>query len=219
MDITQWLQETAGRAPPDRSDEINIPDFLRPHHRAGDKPSRSYRRKRKRASSDSSVIAPKLINHLHNKATTRSLSPAHIRNAHDTATVSQHSQHSQSHRIAQGHAPTKTYEKRARHKTKADRYEPKVKKPRKERDSKHDSKSNQKRRKSHRSGDGERTMGLVQSFQLKEGPKKNRLTVSIHQRRSCLSLTWLQLKPEANAGLFKHGRASVQMTGRRTGRA
>ncbi|KAI7297273.1 hypothetical protein KC315_g18533, partial [Hortaea werneckii] len=51
---------------------------------------------------------------------------------------------------------------------------------------------------SHRSGDGGRATGLVQSFQLKNGPKGGRLT----------------LKPETTTGLFKHGRASAQVAGR-----
>ncbi|KAI7363803.1 hypothetical protein KC354_g6204 [Hortaea werneckii] len=90
------------------------------------------------------------------------------------------------------------YTRRARHKTNPDRYEPKSRKQEREPKACNDSRSRPKHRKSHRSGDGGRTTGLVQSFQLKNGPKGGRLT----------------LKPETTTGLFKHGRASAQVAGR-----
>ena len=117
-------------------------------------------------------------------------------------------------------APNKTYDKRARHKTRIDRYEPKTKKQKRERTTDKDKKSNQRRRKPRRKDDGGRTIGLVQTFQLKNGPRNNRLTVSV-QARLIDDLTLipiLQLKPDTSTGLFKHGRASVQLTGKGAGR-
>ncbi|KAI7692079.1 hypothetical protein KC322_g11031, partial [Hortaea werneckii] len=90
------------------------------------------------------------------------------------------------------------YTRKARHKTKPGHYEPKSRKQRRELKARNDSRSRPRHRKSHRSGDGGRATGLVQSFQLKNGPKGGRLT----------------LKPETTTGLFKHGRASAQVAGR-----
>jgi len=75
--------------------------------------------------------------------------------------------------------PIKVYEKRARHKTKPDRYEYKPKKGKEEHEPK---KSKSKRQKRDRTADGARTTGIVQSFQLKNGPKSNRLTVRLLTR-------------------------------------
>lgn len=75
-------------------------------------------------------------------------------------------------------APAKTYERRARHKTKADRYEPKAKKKKSKQDERKE-KPLAKRCKARRIGNGGRTADLVQKFTLKNGPPKDRrLTVS-----------------------------------------
>lgn len=179
MDIRQWLEDTADREPPDHSDDNRIPGNFRPDRAGPDKAGRSYRRKRKRGSSDSSIIAPRHEGHRGSQLQTRSSSPDHVRHAEDAERGSHEDGSSQDSRSAPGSAPRRTYEKRARHKTRADLYEPKAKKDRKRRDKRKEKKSQLKRRKSHRSGDGGRTAGLVQSFQLKNGPKNNRLTVSL----------------------------------------
>ena len=60
MDIQKWLQATTDRAPPERSDNVDIPDFINAQPEGREADGRRYQRKRKkRASSDSSVIAPK----------------------------------------------------------------------------------------------------------------------------------------------------------------
>ncbi|KAK5124155.1 hypothetical protein LTR85_001858 [Meristemomyces frigidus] len=197
MDIRQWLENTADRAPPDQEVQLDWPASLQPHSEPGQL-TRKYRRKRKRASSDSSIIEARHPHHNRVKAADDAHSSDGIVSADRAAARPRSSLSSQRSRSAQREAPVKTYEKRARHKTKPDRYEPKSKKHRKVRDTREDERSRPRRRKSHRSGDGGRTTGLVQSFQLKTGPKNSRLT----------------LRPEATAGLFKHGRASAQITGR-----
>ncbi|KAK3618499.1 hypothetical protein LTR56_024585 [Elasticomyces elasticus] len=190
--IQEWLQNTADREPPDQ------PEHQAQEHAPTEREQlgKKYRRKRKRASSDSSLLQPRHSRLDRAKSAHRASSSGGIRDAthgHPRRDREQSQSSVPSHREE---APRKSYEKRARHKTKADRYEPKSKNQHKDRD---EPKTGSKRRKSHRSGDGGRTTGLVQSFQLKDGPQKSRLT----------------LKPETNAGLFKHGRASAQVAGGR----
>lgn len=177
MDIQRWLENTADREPPDQQDHPTIPDFLQPH-REPEKPARKYRRKRKRASSDSSIL--ELQHHHHHQS--RPINHAHssdgFRAADHSVARSRIWQSSQDAELDADQAPAKTYERRARHKTRPDRYEPKANMHSKRRESRESRGARPKRRKSHRSGDGGRTTGLVQSFQLKNGPKNNRLTVS-----------------------------------------
>ena len=175
MDIHKWLNDTADRVPPDLSDDAHKPDFLQHHHEKSDRPGRNYRRKRKRASSDSSVIAPRPTTHVQARAATPSEASNRFQAADDSSGKDTTFQHLTP---AEQQQPTKSYEKRPRHKTRPDRYEPKSRKHSKEHDAKKERKSGQKRRKSHRSGDGGRTTGLVQNFHLNNGPKNNRLTVS-----------------------------------------
>ncbi|KAK3657117.1 hypothetical protein LTR56_002631 [Elasticomyces elasticus] len=190
--IQQWLQNTADREPPDQTE----------HHAQEHAPAeteqlgKKYRRKRKRASSDSSLLQARHSHLDRVKSAHRASSSGGLRDATHDHPRRDREQSQESARSHREEAPRKSYEKRARHKTKADRYEPKSKNQHKDRD---EPKTGSKRRKSHRSGDGGRTTGLVQSFQLKDGPQKSRLT----------------LKPETNAGLFKHGRASAQVAGGR----
>jgi hypothetical protein len=174
MDVRQWLETTEDRAPPEEDDHPGRHRFLQPGSEPA-LPARKYRRKRKRAPSDSSIIQPRCANRERTRPFDYPSSSDGLRGpAHATArarspTASQRSSEEPVQR---------SYEKRPRHKTKADRYDPKPKKQRKERRSRGEGrKSEPKRRKSHRSGDGGRTRGLVKSFQLKNGPKNQRLTV------------------------------------------
>ncbi|KAK5677929.1 hypothetical protein LTS10_009812 [Elasticomyces elasticus] len=189
--IQQWLQNTADREPSDQPEHAQ-------QHAPGETEQlgKRYRRKRKRASSDSSLLQPRHSHRDHAKSAQRASSSGGLRDAAHDYPRRDREQSQGSARSHREEAPRKSYEKRARHKTKANRYEPKSKNQHKDRD---EPKTGSKRRKSHRSGDGGRTTGLVQSFQLKDGPQKSRLT----------------LKPETNAGLFKHGRASAQVAGGR----
>ncbi|OQN95586.1 hypothetical protein B0A48_18291 [Cryoendolithus antarcticus] len=177
------------------------------------KPERRYRHKRRQYHSDSSIIVP-----LAREA------PEHDRDAtHGRSRESDRERHERRERdsVSPAWPPdrrqpsaaksrsaraspepvTKTYERRPRHKTKADRYEPKKKKSKQERPTDGQDAQKSRRRKLHRSGDGFRTAGLVQSFQLKNGGKSGRLT----------------LKTDGTAGVFSHGRASTQLPGKNTG--
>lgn len=195
MDIQRWLEATTDRAPPDKSEDPNIPEFINPPPAERNANSRRYhRRKKKGASSDSSVSAPRQDKLL------KAARKRHVR-SDDSKGESDINEplvrRSQSIEVISSDVPSRSYERRPRHRTKLDRYEPKTKGPRRGSNARAEKKINRKRRRSHRN-DGERTTGLVQSFQLKNGRKHNRLT----------------LKHDAGAGLFKHGRASAQMTGR-----
>ena len=183
MDIRQWLDHIAYREPPSGGEEaLGLPD---PQPSEPERPTHEYRRKKRRTTSDSSIIRvrhhhrerSKAAKHAH--SSTKDSGSEHADERHDSC------ESSQSTGYLLDQTVEKPYEKRARHKTKVDRYEPKTRgqrKKRKARDAREDRKSGPKRRKSHRSGNEGRTTGLVQSFQLKNGPKNNRLTVS-----GCLS--------------------------------
>ncbi|KAK0947681.1 hypothetical protein LTR29_000938 [Friedmanniomyces endolithicus] len=193
MDIHSWLENTADREPPD---EPVLRGFA---HLEVRQLGRKHRHKRKRASSDSSLLQSR--RHERAAAVRRTISSDGFRDAGKVFTRHDRQRSVEYERAGGDDAPPRTYEKRARHKTKADRYEPKPKKHLKERESREDKTLEVKPRKARRSGDGGRTVGLVQGFQLKGGPQKSRLT----------------LKPETHAGLFKHGRASAQVAGRGAG--
>jgi len=177
MDIRQWLDNTADRAPPDQPVVEGIADFLQPRQEptAKDFLRPRYRRKKRRPSSDSSFIIPR---HLADARQQSTEPHGHAASAdHRAAHSITRSRTSQSSRNRELAPPSRTYERRPRHKTKTDRYQSKPKKHRQGREERAEGKLS-KRRKSHRNDDGERTTGLVQSFQLKNGPKNNRLTVS-----------------------------------------
>ncbi|EMC95322.1 hypothetical protein BAUCODRAFT_536463 [Baudoinia panamericana UAMH 10762] len=195
MDIQHWLEHTADREPPPASDEAGLPDFIQPRSEPG-VPARKYRRKRRRESSDSSLLD---LQRAYRPLATNHAPPSHAAHDPDNASGSSRSRYrSGSSRHDPVRTKPKTYERRARHKSKPDRYEPNSKHKRKERNA---GNVKPKRRKSRRSGDGGRTAGLVSAFQLKTGPKRSRLTLSA----------------EAHGGLFRHGRASAQIAGRGSG--
>jgi len=170
MDIHSWLENTADREPPD---EPVLRGFA---HLEVRQLGRKHRHKRKRASSDSSLLQSR--RHERAAAVRRTISSDGFRDAGKVFTRHDRQRSVEYERAGGDDAPPRTYEKRARHKTKADRYEPKPKKHLKERESREDKTLEVKPRKARRSGDGGRTVGLVQGFQLKGGPQKSRLTVS-----------------------------------------
>jgi len=176
MDVRRWLENTADRAPPDQREHEGIADFLRPHAEpVPEDRGPKYRRKRKRASSDSSLIQPRHLDHVRQPPAEHDRRPASDVQVAARPATSLHG--SPSARSREAERPAKTYERRARHKTRPDRYEPKPKKPGKEREKRTTVKRSEPRR-ARKGGDGERTTGLVQSFQTKNRPKSSRLTVS-----------------------------------------
>jgi hypothetical protein len=178
MDIRQWLEHTADREPSDPSDDIGIPGMFRNDPPVRDQAARSYRHKRKHAASDSSIIIPPGQSYRQKaEVRARSSSPDLLRQKKDADGVRRDRESSDDSQSRHKSAPAKTYERRARHKTRADRYVPKAMKQKRETEKRKEGKGHRKRRKSQRAGDGGRTAGLVQSFQLMNGPKNNRLTV------------------------------------------
>lgn len=186
MDIQGWLQGTADRAPPNPSDEVNAPAFGHPIQGIEATTAIRYRRKRKRAASDSSIIAPQQWPGHRGKADDRSAHAARDRPLDERVSPSNSASRNRRPRSEEhgmdDHAERsalRTYERRARHKTKPDRYESKKKTTgeRKQRDDAGERKSKRKRSKALRGGDGKRTESLVQGFRLKNGPSNSRLTV------------------------------------------
>ncbi len=177
MDIPGWLEGTADRAPPDASSDDHIDRHF--WEEQSGRLGRQYRYKRKRASSDSSFIAP-AQDRQHGLASHRAAS-AH--NAHVRAR-SRSSAGSSRADDRPTNLDVDKYERPPRHKTRPDRYERKTKAHRRGDDGRREREKKPKRRKP--TDDGSRTTGLVQSFQVKNGPKNNRLTVSLHARRSLL---------------------------------
>jgi len=186
MDIQGWLQDTADRAPPNPSDEVDARAFGPTAQGFEATNSRRYRPKRKRANSDSSIIAPQKKADLRGKADDRPANATRGRRA--DVNVTQSNSSSRHHRPRpQDHgtdgggqtSDPKTYERRARHKTKPDRYESKKQnvRARKENDDAGVPKPKRKRSQAHRRDDGNRTESLVQGFKLKSGPSNSRLTV------------------------------------------
>lgn len=190
MDIQGWLQGTTDRAPPDPPDGLAIeaPAFIRPATA-----ERKYHRRRRRAASDSSIIAPQQRLRERGKADAHGALPGSHRHVnmpvsrpglsvirHDPRRSTAEAEGIGSHK----QRSTKPYEKRARHKTKADRYELKARHTREKKQAKGQTcKPGRKRDRARHGGDGKRTEGLVQGFKLKNGPKNSRLTASIHVSR------------------------------------
>jgi hypothetical protein len=189
MDIQGWLQGTADRAPPNPSDEPDVLDFVRVKTAKATR----YHRKRRRAATDSSIIAPQQKTGSGSKAGGRSAAVGRARHVHEQSSQSESASRDGPSRPASqergrnarlDQPGSKTYERRARHKTKPDRYEPKTKgkDERKRDDSVDERKPKRKSRRVHRGGDGKRTENLVQGFRLKNRPSKSRLTVSVDAR-------------------------------------
>ena len=186
MDIQGWLQGTADRAPPDPSDEVDAPAFASPARTIKAANAKRYHKKRKRATSDSSIITVQQRTDRRGKADDRSANATRARPVDDSVTQS-HSASRHRRPRSQDHGEDGSvqildqdpYERRARRKTKPDRYESKKQnaRERKQRDDAGERKSKRKRNWAHRSGDGKRTESLVQGFKLKNRPSNSRLTV------------------------------------------
>lgn len=186
MDIQGWLQGTVDRAPPNPSDEVDVPVFgpLTPIIKATN--SKRYSRKRKRAASDSSVISLQQWAEHRGKANDRSANATRVRSVDVSVTQSQSASRYR-HPRSQEHgadgrvqAPDpKSYDRRARRKTKPDRYESKKEdvRGRKLREDAGERECKCKRTRANRGGDGKRTESLVQGFRLKNKPSNSRLTV------------------------------------------
>ncbi|KAK5113104.1 hypothetical protein LTR62_003683 [Meristemomyces frigidus] len=200
MDVHQWLDNTVDREPLEEYQEPILAHLQAQRATGDERPRRRYRRKRQPASSKSSIPL-----HAHHPAHHRRGKEARYTGSSEGCSEAEpivHMHRSRDRSLGQGSQYRETahrsYERRPRHKTKADRYELKRKR---EREHEPRDRPMSKRRRPIRSGDGGRTAGVVQAFQLKNGPKKSRLT----------------LKPDTSGGLFRHGRASEQVAPRGVG--
>lgn len=188
MDIRQWLQNTADREPPDEEEHPRLPAFPQPQPR-----HRRARQRRRRGVRSSDLADAVRKRNRHDEPESSD---------HDTLTDAASRSHVSCSRNSipsdRDHGLTKSYERRARHKTKADRYELKKRKRSKDRDDVRRDEKKQKRRGGARRGDGSRTTGLVQSFQLKDIPRNHRLTVRISATwKQCAILTTCSAKTRA----------------------
>lgn len=186
MDIQGWLQGTADRAPPNPSDEVDAHAFGPPTPIIDAPTSKRYNRKRKRAASDSSIISLQQWAERRGKADDRSANATRVPpvdvSVAQSHSASRHRRPRSQEQGADGGVQArdhKAYERRARRKTKPDRYESKKEdvRERKKREVFGERRSKRKRTRTHRSGDGKRTESLIQGFKLKNRPSSSRLTV------------------------------------------
>ncbi|KAF2723293.1 hypothetical protein K431DRAFT_27706 [Polychaeton citri CBS 116435] len=206
MDVCTWLQHVDDHQPPESSQSVVLDPAVKSPARVvaphgwkqriahSDRPAKSADRPTRYAGQKSSQ---KLVNSSlgsYNISTLETLDPdfevvATEHSAHPIATLSKH-------RV------TEQYQRRPRDKTRADRYVPKRRPHPKHRSTK--AEVHRKERKldwSRRKGNGSKATGLVQGIQLRQGTRKARLT----------------LQPNTNAGIFVHGRASVQVPAKGNG--
>jgi len=222
MDIAGWLHGVT-HSPPSRvaaAHAQRTPDKAAVEVSArGPRPLRA--RKRKHSSEDSSIIRQRAPGHAirnrHSRKETvfRSPSPAsptmtseHSHSSPEVlaATISEAASASETSR-GRGMAQ-KTYERRPRHKTKADKYLPKEKHQKKDR-SGHRVKRT-KARKKHATVDSQ---VVVQRFKAKNVANA-RLTVSMEIPVSIHHAKCRKLESNDKAGLYKQGRASRPVRGR-----
>ncbi|KAK4997449.1 hypothetical protein LTR66_003144 [Elasticomyces elasticus] len=202
MDVRQWLASTMEAERPKSLTALGFPDFLRGRADAqnAETVDRQNDHKRRWTASGSSILevaAPRKHRGHRGHETSRDRK-RHRGGSDSTQFVSTCPSQSSSPSLGsstQNRQPAKTYERKARHKTRTDRYEPKIDTS-KRRTARREKKSTEKRRKTKKTRENLST-GLVQSFHAKNVPK-NRLT----------------LKPSANLGIFKKGRASSPRRGR-----
>jgi hypothetical protein len=179
MDVRSWLQHTVDRASPEpRQFERPSPPRPLPESPNEDvKRRRKYRRKRKRErESPLTTRAPSLPpeNRRSSDDDTSSVEVDLTRSDSAASTDSDRASEKTS-----GAASAKgPYDRRARRKTRTDRYESKRRKTKKAQSGKPKKDIKKKERKDGRGRDGVRTQDLIQSFKMKNGPKKKRLTVS-----------------------------------------
>jgi hypothetical protein len=220
MDVRSWLQQTVDCASPDpgHPEATNPPKSLNDSPDGDVKRRRKFRRKRKRErDTPSSTHAPSLLHSNHR------FSDDDTSSEETDLTRSDSVKSTKSGRVSDKSGGTGNlrgpYDRRARRKTRADRYEPNQRRTKEVQSAEPKTATKRIKRRDRRGRDGSGTQDLVQSFQLKNGPKKQRLTVS-DPCMSCFhrcKTDFVQLPTRNNLGIFKHGRASHQTSGCRSG--
>jgi hypothetical protein len=182
MDITQWLQHTVDRAPPEPSSEHYIPDFIRPQVVESHKPHAQHSRSKRRASPVSSELLPTLRLARDGRIALHPSSvPDQSRVASRVDVQARRRRTAPSTEICSprpARTTTKQYERRPRHKTRPDHYEYKASKRRQRESTREHAEPQRKRRKPQHLGHHNGADGLVSSFALNTQRKNSRLTVS-----------------------------------------
>lgn len=176
MDVQSWLENTADRTSPDQPKAAYSPHFAQSQLKKRNSPRSHHTRRR--ASSTSLQLVPKQEAQLQTAAVSCSKRRSHgyVTDPNDEGTQSFVSKRSSDRVLCP--APKKSYAKRARHKTRPDRYEAKHKRREDESVLARKDETSRKRRKTRPRGDGARTSGLVENFRLNNGSREKRLTVS-----------------------------------------
>ncbi|KAK4973353.1 hypothetical protein LTR28_011236 [Elasticomyces elasticus] len=184
MDVRQWLASTTEAERPTSLTAPGFPDFLRGRADAqnAETVDRQNNHKRRRTASGSSIleVAAPRKHRGHRVHETRRDRERRSGGSDSTRSVTSSALQSSSSSLGsstQNQQPAKTYERRARHKTRTDRYEPKIDTS-KRRTAKKEKKSTKKSRKTKKTRENLFT-GLVQSFHAKNVPK-DRLTEEPH---------------------------------------
>jgi len=183
MDISKWLEGTAGSDHLNPTLQVQLPALLRAENEVEYMGSDRHKRRR-RARTDSSLIAPNDITVPTAPVTHRRKSESY---ADETAPDVQTSS-SESKSESNGTEPSQRYERRPRRKTRPDRYEPKPDKDKKRKKLSHKEKeTSQRHRKSRRKRRDKLRADPGQSFHADNVPQE-RLTVSLtclRRPRSC----------------------------------
>jgi hypothetical protein len=171
MDIRVWLQNTVDREPPDARDGGATPHHPQPQLGEADAIRTWHRRKRRPASSDAShgaLRSPRRTKHRH-RHTGAPPSDARARSPEDSH---RHSGGDGRNRMSSREPVSRPFERRARHKTRPERYEHTSR----DKSNPHGEK-NVSVRKHNRRGIGVRTTELLDRYQPNNGPVNGRLTV------------------------------------------
>ncbi|KAF2498777.1 hypothetical protein BU16DRAFT_305091 [Lophium mytilinum] len=185
MDVRKWLDEVVH---PEKAaslpDQLGLPQFLHPKRDRQDPsdqagapaPARKHGRKDRSAASDSSILQAR--QHRTRKDASEHDAPV-IAGANRASSPAEHrSDHSSSVSVASDHR----YERKPRHKTRPDLYEPKQDASNERGSRKHrrgKDESRKEKRKSRRKKTDNPGAGLVQSFHANNVPR-DRLTVRAH---------------------------------------
>jgi hypothetical protein len=183
MDIRSWLQHTVDRASPN-APELERPDTVKSPHTS---PDRNVRRRQKYCSKRKREHRPlrssQVQSHTHKfqESSDNNTSAVEERSITRSPQADNRNREHASDSAIGAISLRGPYDRRARRKTRPDRYEPVPKQAPKAAVKKMERRSKRTGQKERRAKDGARTRALVQSFEMRNGPKKKRLTVRIHQ--------------------------------------
>ncbi|KAF2806073.1 uncharacterized protein BDZ99DRAFT_103572 [Mytilinidion resinicola] len=203
MDVRKWLQEVVlPEKPPSLPDRLGLPQFLHPKRdrqnpsdQAGASASaHKHRQKDKPVASDSSILQAR--QHHKRKDASEHEEPV-IAGANRASSPAEHRSDRSS---SVSHASDHRYQRKPRHKTRPDLYEPKQ------------DASNERGSRRHRRGQDESRKGKRKSRRKKTDNPGAGLVHSFHANN--VPRDRLTLKPREKLGIFNKGRASTPVKGR-----